>query len=167
MFFRFEFIIWFKKISYFGLIIKNLFEIDSVVKNIPYPNSFNPALEYPNLTIKYFCKDYYKVNDVGFPIVNNFNKSLTDNNLNSIDLTNNELYKGIPKQSDESNNNKFYIKHNDFSQMFNKKLKNVEIGGQDYEIKSNSTDMSINKCLLNIILDQLNLLFTNKKYNIL
>jgi hypothetical protein len=150
--------------------IKNLFEeneLDSLIKNkkLPYPNSFNPALGYPNPNIKYFCKKFYKVNDVGFPIVNNFDKSLTDNNLKSINLTNNELYKGIPKISDKSNNNKFYIKHNDFSKMFNKNLGNINIMSKDYEIKSNSTDMSINKCLLNIILDQLNLLFTNKKYN--
>ena len=154
-------------------IIENLFNgtnptpLDKLIsiRGLPYPNSFNRTLGYPNSKIEYFCNKYYIVHDVGFPIVNNFDNKLTDNNLNSIDLTNKDLYKGIPKISDKSNNNKFYIKHNDFLNMVDKDFGNVKINGQDYKIKSNSTDMSINKCLLNIILDQLNLLFTDNKYN--
>lgn len=144
--------------------------IEFIYRNkIPVPNFFSDTDDFPNPEVNYFAKSYYHVNNVGYPIVNNYDDKLDINSkyINPIDSDLIHKYITEDEYKNETLRNKFYIKHIDYLNLFSKNLGIINIDGTSYEITADSTDMSINKSLLNIILDQLEKLFIplSKKFS--
>lgn len=147
----------------------NNFFLETLVdRKFPFPNYYDPKKnKTPNPELIYPGSQTYQVNEVGYSIQNEPTGKLL-NKGNILDNSN-KIFDSI--KTNDFDIPKFYIIHNDYSILgefaknplvapLNKDFGNLNIDGQVYNITSNTTDMSINKSLLNIILDQLEKLFS-------